>query len=134
MRISDWSSDVCSSDLASADPFAPPHIDFNYGHDERDLLRLVAAIKRGREVFAQSAFDEHRLEELKPGAAVQSDAELLAWVRQNAETAYHPVGSCRMGSDAEAVVDPQLRVRGVQRLRVIAIGSASWRERWWQYV
>src|SRR3546814_12079989 len=78
MRISDWSSDVCSSDLASADPFAPPHIDFNYGHDERDLLRLVAAIKRGREVFAQSAFDEHRLEELKPGAAVQSDAELLA--------------------------------------------------------
>src|SRR3546814_7574373 len=49
--------------LASADPFAPPHIDFNYGHDERDLLRLVAAIKRGREVFAQSAFDEHRRSE-----------------------------------------------------------------------
>src|SRR3546814_12426697 len=108
--------------LASADPFAPPHIDFNYGHDERDLLRLVAAIKRGREVFAQSAFDEHRLEELKPGAAVQSDAELLAWVRQNAETAYHPVGSCRMGSDAEAVVDPQ------------QIGRASGRERGGQYV
>src|SRR3546814_8063351 len=72
--------------LASADPFAPPHIDFNYGHDERALLRLVAAIKRGREVFAQSAFDAPRLDELKPGAAVQSDAELLAWVRQNAET------------------------------------------------
>ncbi|NGY04277.1 GMC family oxidoreductase [Solimonas terrae] len=105
--------------LASADPFAAPRIDFNYASDERDLLRLVAAIKRGREVFAQAAFDEHRLEELKPGAAVQSDAELLEWLRHNAETAYHPVGSCRMGVDELAVVDPQLRVRGVQNLRVI---------------
>lgn len=105
--------------LASSDPFAPPRIDFNYGHDERDLLRLVAAIKRGREVFAQAAFDPHRLEELKPGAAVQSDAELLDWVRHNAETAYHPVGTCKMGVDAMAVVDPQLRVHGVQGLRVI---------------
>ena len=57
--------------------------------------------------------------EFSPGPSVSSDAEILSWIRNNSQTAYHPIGTCRMGSDARAVVDPQLRVRGVERLRVI---------------
>ncbi|AXQ30654.1 choline dehydrogenase [Solimonas sp. K1W22B-7] len=105
--------------LGSPDPLAPPLVDFNYGADPRDLQALVRGIRKTREVLAQPAFDAHRLEEVEPGAGLQSDAELLDWVRGHAETAYHPVGSCRMGTDDRAVVDPQLRVRGLQGLRVV---------------
>ena len=104
--------------LASADPLAAPLIDYNYGADEHDLKVLVASIRKSREVFAQEAFAEHARVEMDPGEHLQSDEELLAWVRQNAETAYHPVGSCKMGVDAMAVVDPELRVHGLQGLRV----------------
>lgn len=106
-------------ELVSADPLAPPRIDFNYGADVRDLERLVAAIRLTREVLAQPAFDAHRLEEIEPGASVQSDQDLLAWVREHAETAYHPVGTCKMGVDPLAVVDPRLRVHGIGALRVV---------------
>ncbi|MDR3418797.1 MAG: choline dehydrogenase [Nevskia sp.] len=105
--------------LASPDPLAPPAIDFNYGADVRDLQRLVQGVRKTREVLAQSAFDPHRLVEFEPGPEVRSDAELLEWVRANAETAYHPVGTCRMGADDMAVVDPRLRVRGIAGLRVV---------------
>lgn len=105
--------------LASSDPSAAPEVDFNYGADPRDLQALVAGIRRTREVLAQPAFDAHRLFEVEPGEAIQSDEALLDWVRDHAESAYHPVGTCRMGSDEQAVLDPQLRVRGIEALRVI---------------
>ena len=72
-----------------------------------------------RELFRQSAFDRYRGEELAPGDAVQSDADIDRWIAANAGSIYHPVGSCRMGSDSASVVDERLRVRGVERLRVI---------------
>ena len=105
--------------LHSADPLAPPRIDPNYLAEPRDVDKLVAGVKLTREVLKQRALDPHRGEELSPGPAVQSDADIAAWVRKAAETTYHPVGTCKMGVDEMAVVDPQLRVRGVQGLRVV---------------
>ena len=104
--------------LASGDPLAPPEIQPNYLAHERDLERLVIAVKKAREILAQPALAPHRGEELMPGAQVQTDAQLRDWIRAHAETVYHPVGTCKMGSDALAVVDAQLCVRGVQGLRV----------------
>lgn len=105
--------------LASSNPLAAPKIDFQYGADVRDLERLVAAVRVGRQFFTQPAFAAHGLSEFEPGAALQTDAELLDWVRASAETAYHPVGTCKMGVDAMAVVDPRLKVHGLQGLRVV---------------
>lgn len=105
--------------LASADALAPPLIDPNYAAHPRDLDRLVAGVKKVREVFAQEAFGPHRHEELEPGPAVKTDEQIRQWVRMNAETIYHPVGTCKMGLDEMAVVDPQLAVRGLQGLRVV---------------
>lgn len=105
--------------LNSADPLAPPRIEPNYGAHERDLDRLVIGVKKVREVLAQKAFDPHRLDELEPGADVQTDEQIRDWVRAHAETIYHPAGTCKMGVDEMAVVDPRLRVRGVEHLRVV---------------
>jgi choline dehydrogenase len=105
--------------LRSADPKAPPRILFNYMSTEQDRKEMRAAIRLTREIFAQRAFDPYRGEELSPGAAVQSDAEIDAHIRASAETAYHPSCSCRMGSDEMAVVDGDARVHGVQGLRVV---------------
>ena len=105
--------------LASADPLAPPRIDGNFLSQKRDVTRLVAGVRAMRQILAQRAFDPHRGDELSPGPAVQSDAELEDWVRRNAGSNFHPVGTCKMGVDPMAVVDPQLRVHGLQGLRVI---------------
>jgi choline dehydrogenase-like flavoprotein len=105
--------------LDSADPLAAPRIDPNYVAHERDLERLVAGVKKVREVLAQNAFDPHRRVELEPGPEVQTDEQIRDWVRGHAETIYHPVGSCKMGVDDMAVVDPRLRVRGLEHLRVV---------------
>ncbi|MEQ1439695.1 choline dehydrogenase [Fontimonas sp. SYSU GA230001] len=105
--------------LASADPLAAPEIDPRHFEDPRDLDKLVAAIRKAREIFAQPAFAPHNGEELEPGAALQTDDELRAWLREHAETLYHPVGTCKMGSDALAVVDARLRVHGLAALRVV---------------
>jgi choline dehydrogenase len=105
--------------LGSADPLQPPVIDPRYLASEYDRKILIDGIRRGREIMAAPAFRPWLGEERFPGAAVQSDAEIDAFVRATAETEYHPVGTCKMGKDPMAVVDEQLRVRGIERLRVI---------------
>jgi len=105
--------------LQSADPLAPPAIDPRHCEHARDLDKLVTGLKKAREIFAQPAFAPHNLLELEPGPSVQSDAEIRDWLRQHAETLYHPVGTCKMGSDALAVVDARLRVHGLTGLRVV---------------
>lgn len=105
--------------LASADPTAPPLIDPCYLTQERDWQRLIDAVRETRRVLSQRALDPFRGEELSPGWTVQSDAALRAWIAQAAESTYHPVGTCRMGVDEKAVVDPQLRVHGIAGLRVV---------------
>ena len=80
---------------------------------------MVEAARLSREILRASAFDSVRGEEIFPGDAVRSDAEIADFVRRKAETVYHPVGTCRMGIDDDAVVDPQLRVHGVGGLRVV---------------
>ncbi|HKU96805.1 MAG TPA: choline dehydrogenase [Vineibacter sp.] len=107
--------------LKSADPLADAAIDANYLADTKDLDVLVKGTRMAREIFAQAAMTPYRGDELEPGAAKVSDADLAAWVRARCETIYHPVGSCKMGpaSDAMAVVDNELRVRGVAGLRVV---------------
>jgi choline dehydrogenase len=105
--------------LRSTDPLAHPIIEPNYLESENDLRTLRAGLKISRDVIAQNAFDPYRGEELAPGPAVKTDKEIDDYIRQNSETLYHPVGTCKMGSDAQAVVDDQLRVHGVEGLRVV---------------
>ena len=105
--------------LANADPLTPPLIDANYLATERDLQALVDGFRKAREVLAQPAFAAHRLSEFEPGASVQSDEQIRAYIRAKSETVYHPVGTCKMGRDAMAVVDPRLSVHGLACLRVV---------------
>ncbi len=105
--------------LKSADPEAPPEIVFNYFAEEEDKEAFRAGLRWTREIFAQPALDEYRGQEVSPGPDVQTDAQIDQWLAETAETAYHPAGSCRMGTDAMAVVDPECRVHGVRNLRVV---------------
>jgi len=105
--------------LRSSDPRTPPAISFNYLQTEGDRAEMRAAVRLTREILSQHAFDPFRGEELRPGASVQSDAQIDAFARARAESAYHPSCSCAMGSDSQAVVDGQLRVRAVEGLRVV---------------
>ena len=105
--------------LKSADPEAPPEIVFNYFAEEEDKEAFRAGLRWTREIFAQPALDEYRGKEVSPGPDVQTDAQIDQWLAETAETAYHPAGSCRMGTDAMAVVDPECRVHGVRNLRVV---------------
>ena len=104
--------------IRSADPAEPPAIRFNFLSARADRDGVLAAIRKGRELMATSPLKEMTGEEIAPGASLQSDEEILEWVRNNAETTYHPVGTCKMGNDPMAVVDPELRVRGIEGLRV----------------
>ena len=104
--------------LRSADPAHAPLIQPNYLQDGADCRTTIAGIRMVRDVVAQPAFAAYRGRELAPGDAVQSDAELTAWLRANAMTTFHPVGTCRMGNDKMAVVDGRLAVRGITGLRV----------------
>ena len=107
--------------LANADPTAPPRILANYLGDAEgfDLKMMVEAARLSRDILQQPAFDPWRKAPLFPGRDDLDDAGLEAFIRAKAETIYHPAGTCRMGSDDAAVVDPQLRVRGIEGLRVI---------------
>ena len=104
--------------VTSTDPSRPPAINFNFLSDENDRTALLSGMKIVRDWINAPAMDDYRGVELAPGEALQKDDELLDWVRQTAETTYHPVGTCKMGSDPMAVVDDQLRVHGIQGLRV----------------
>jgi choline dehydrogenase-like flavoprotein len=107
--------------LKSANPADKPAIRANYLSDTEgvDLRTMVAAAKVSREIFAAAPFAAYRGEEILPGEDARSDADLAAFIRRKAETVYHPVGTCRMGNDESAVVDCELRVRGVAGLRVV---------------
>jgi choline dehydrogenase len=104
--------------IKSADPAEPPAIRFNFLSTEHDRTGIVNVLRKGRELMATSPLKEVTGQEIAPGAHLQSDADLLEWVRNNAETTYHPVGTCKMGNDPRAVVDPELRVHGIAGLRV----------------
>jgi len=106
--------------LKSPDPDAPPRIQFNYMSHPEDWEEFRTCIRLTREIFAQKAFAPFRGPEIQPGPAAQSDADLDAAIRDHAESAYHPCGTCRMGAvdDPMAVVDPECRVIGVAGLRV----------------
>jgi choline dehydrogenase len=104
--------------IASADPLAAPLIDPSYLSDPEDLRVLRAGLRQAREIIAQPAFDAIRGAEFAPGAPVVDDAELDHYIRGTAVTLYHPVGTCKMGLDEMAVVAPDLKVRGVEALRV----------------
>jgi choline dehydrogenase len=106
--------------LRSPDPRAKPVIRFNYMSHPDDWTEFRHAIRLTREIFGQRAFDPYRGREISPGADVESDDQLDAHIRDHAESAYHPCGSCRMGraDDLASVVDPECRVIGVDGLRV----------------
>jgi len=105
--------------LRSRDPKAHPSILFNYMAHEQDWREFRAAIRITREIFDQPALAPYRGRAISPIDDLQSDAELDEFVRNNGETAYHPCGTCSMGTDNEAVVDSAGRVHGLENLRVI---------------
>ena len=107
--------------LRTANPHDHPRLQFNYLQTPDDAETLVTAVKLVREIIAQPALASVSGEELAPGQEVRTDTELEHWVRDNANTSYHPTCTCRMGPDSDpmTVVDPQLRVRGVENLRVV---------------
>ena len=112
------SESLGSIHIKSADPAEAPAIRFNFLSAEMDRAGVVFAMRKGREVMNTSPVADIVGEELAPGPQYQTDEELLEWVRHNAETTYHPVGTCKMGQDPQAVVDDRLRVHGIEGLRV----------------
>jgi choline dehydrogenase len=105
--------------IFSSDPTIPPVIDPHYLEHPEDLRVLRDSIRIARELIAQPAFDDFRGPEYGPGKAAKSDADLDDYIRNTAESVYHHSGTCKMGNDEMAVVDNQLRVRGVEKLRVV---------------
>jgi choline dehydrogenase-like flavoprotein len=105
--------------LRSADPRAPMRIVYNFLSAPGDLPALREGFKRARDVAYQKPLDPFRGVETAPGPGVRTDAEIDAWIRKTAITAHHPCGTCPMGTGADAVLDPELHVRGVEHLRVV---------------
>lgn len=110
---------IGSVTLRSADPSVPPAIDPNFLNDPHDLHVSATAFKWGRRILQAPSLKPYIASELLPGDHVQSDEDIAAFIRKWSKNDYHPVGSCTMGVHDEAVVDPQLRVRGLERLRVV---------------
>jgi choline dehydrogenase len=105
--------------LRSADPMDAPRIQPNLLADPADISAFVRAIRIIRKLVRTPPQSENTDKEITPGAEIESDADIEAYVRKTCATMYHPVGTCTMGNGAEAVVDPELRVRGLANLRVI---------------
>ena len=105
--------------IRSSNPFEPPGMQPNYLSTDLDRRTAVAAVRAARAVAATSAMRPLVRREVRPGADADGDEALLAYCRDHGATIFHPSGTCRMGHDAMAVVDPQLRVRGLEGLRVV---------------
>lgn len=105
--------------IRTPDPTDTPSILFNYLKHPDDVKGFRKSVHLSREIIAQAAMDPFRGEEIQPGVDIHSDQEIDQWIRQGVESAYHPSCSCRMGTDDLAVVDPDTRVRGIDRLRVV---------------
>ena len=103
----------------SADPFAAPAIRPNYLAEPYDQRVLVDGMKIGRQIINNRVLDKYRAYEMNPGDKVQTDDEWLAFARENGQTTYHVIGTCKMGQDPMAVVDDRLRVHGIEGLRVV---------------
>jgi choline dehydrogenase-like flavoprotein len=104
--------------LKSKDPLAPPAIDPRCLSNSADLEFLIAAVKLSRELASIEPLARYRGKELRPGDDAKSDDAIARDIRLRLNTIFHPVGTCKMGTDAMAVVDPELRVRGIEGLRV----------------
>ena len=105
--------------ITSTDALQAPSMDPRYLHHTEDQEDMVRAFRMAREVAAQSALQSLIVRETRPGPDISDDAAVLNYVRDSGQTSWHPIGTCKMGSDSLAVVDPLLRVRGVQGLRVV---------------
>jgi choline dehydrogenase len=105
--------------IRSPDPAAYPEIRLNYLSTEEDRKVAVEGMRFTRRIMAAKALAKYQPEEFRPGISVQDDLSLAKAAGELGTTIFHPVGTCKMGNDAMAVVDDQLRVRGVSRLRVI---------------
>ncbi|HJV51372.1 MAG TPA: choline dehydrogenase [Noviherbaspirillum sp.] len=105
--------------LASRDPLAKPDICANYLSHPDDMEVMVRGVKLARKILGAPAFDRYRGREIVPDGPCESDDDIRRFIRARAETIYHPVGTCKMGSDPMAVVDAELRVHGLQGLRVV---------------
>ena len=105
--------------LASADPMAAPLIDPNYWADPHDREMSIRGLKLAREIMRQEALKPYVLAERLPGPEVQTDADYFAYACTHAKTDHHPAGTCRMGADPGAVVDPSLRFNGIEGLRIV---------------
>jgi choline dehydrogenase-like flavoprotein len=105
--------------LKSLDPREPLQIDFNFFSEPEDAKVLVNGIRIARKILASPAFDAHRGKEIHPGADVESDEALLQKCKDKLGLVYHPTGTCKMGNDAMAVVDHELKVHGIKNLRVV---------------
>lgn len=106
-------------EIASDDPFEPPRIDPNYLSEPIDCDTMVAGIKMLRDIYHQPSFRDLWDEEYLPGPEAKTDADILDYIRRNGNTVFHCSGTCRMGQDEMAVVDPSLRVHGAENLRVV---------------
>jgi choline dehydrogenase len=104
--------------ITSADPRRPPAINFNFLSSPVDADLTVRAVRIARAIMTARALASMQVTEVAPGTSQTTDAEILDWIKRAAETTYHPVGTCKMGSDPMAVVDAQLRVHGIDGLRV----------------
>ncbi len=105
--------------LHSANPADRPAAHFNYLSDEFDIGELVEGVKAARDLVSQPAFDEFRGKQLEPAADITSNRDIESWIRATTSTDYHPSCSCRMGNDEMAVVDEEMKVRGLDGLRVV---------------
>ena len=104
--------------IASPDPKQAPKIRYNFLSTQLDIDTTINAVRTVRSIMTAPIMDKLQVSELKPGAMETSDEQLLDWIKENGETTYHPVGTCKMGNDPNAVVNHELKVRGINALRV----------------